>query len=192
MKIIGLTGPSGSGKTTISQVARKLGYFVIDCDKVAKEVSNKGEILEKLKKTFGNVVVNGVLDRKGLAAKAFASPENTKKLNNIMLDVISKEIEDIIKRAKQDGVKEFLLDAPTLYESKMDKKCHKVIAVLADEKTREKRLLLRDNLTRAQLKDRMRASKPDEFYLEKTGYIIYNNEDEAAAKETAEKMLKSF
>ena len=40
MKVIGITGNSGSGKTTLSEIFRKQGIKVIDCDKVAKELNS--------------------------------------------------------------------------------------------------------------------------------------------------------
>lgn len=189
MKIIGLTGPSGSGKTTVSAVAESLGFFVIDCDKVSKEVSKNPLILKELENAFGGVVINGQLDRKALAQKAFSSPENTKKLNSIMLPKIVLEIESIIK---SQGDKNILLDAPTLFESGLNTKCDAVIAVLADEELRRKRLTARDNLTKAQLESRLSAAKPNLYYTEKTDYIIYNNEDIKSAEQKALEMLRSF
>ena len=57
MKIIGLTGPTGGGKSTVSTVAEQLGYSVIDCDKVAREVSNETEIINKLADAFGKNII---------------------------------------------------------------------------------------------------------------------------------------
>ncbi len=188
MKIIGLTGPSGSGKTTVSEAAKELGFFVVDCDEIARQVSKDTEVLKSLEKTFGEVLINGKLDRKALAKKAFSSPENTKKLNDIMLPIISARIKEIIKGQKQN----ILLDAPTLFESGLDSECDAVLAVLAREDIRRKRLKFRDNLTEEQLESRIKAAKPDEFYTEKTGYIIYNNDDIDLAKKKAEKILRSF
>lgn len=187
MKIIGLTGPSGSGKTTVSSVAEELGFYVIDCDKVSKTVSNECSVLEKLEKAFGGVLKDGRLDRKKLAEKAFSTPENTEKLNKIMLPEIVLRIEEII--SEQEG-RNILLDAPTLFESGLNKRCDAVIAVLADIELRKKRLLLRDGLTGEQLESRLKAAKPDQFYTEKAGYIIYNNEDISLAEKAAEQILK--
>lgn len=191
MKIIGLTGPTGSGKSTVSKIAENLGFAVIDCDKVAREVSNKKEIIEKLVIAFGeDVVKNNKLDRKALAKVAFSSNQNTELLNSIMLPKISSEIEEIISGFGSNEC--ILLDAPTLYESGIDKKCDAVIAVLADEDIRRMRIISRDNLTAEQADIRLSAAKEDNFYKEKTEHILYNNGAKEELFTNAEKILKSF
>lgn len=193
MKIIGLTGPTGSGKSALSKIAERLNYSVIDCDKVAREVSDETEIINKLADVFGNdILENGVLNRKALASVAFATKEKTELLNSIMLPEISKKIEEIMNTLKVAGKEYILLDAPTLYESGIDKKCDAVIAVLADEKVRKQRIIARDNLTEQQAMDRLSASKEDNFYKEKTVHILYNNGDFDEFSDSAEKILKNF
>lgn len=193
MKIIGLTGPTGSGKSALSKIAERLNYSVIDCDKVAREVSDETEIINKLADVFGNdILENGVLNRKALASVAFATKEKTELLNSIMLPEISEEIEDIISALSGEGKEYILLDAPTLYESGADKKCEAVIAVLANENYRKSRILSRDNLTLEQANDRLSASKEDNFYKEKTEHILYNNGGLEEFLISAEKLLKSF
>ena len=193
MKIIGLTGPTGSGKSTVSVLAEKLGFAVIDCDKVAKEVSNKSQVILKLTDAFGkSIIKDGALDRKALAKIAFSSVQKTELLNGIMLPEISEEIEDMIATLSGEGKEYILLDAPTLYESGADKKCEAVIAVLANENYRKSRILSRDNLTEEQANDRLSASKEDNFYKEKTEHILYNNGGLEEFLISAEKLLKSF
>lgn len=189
MKIIGLTGPSGTGKTSVAQIAETLGIAVIDCDKVAREVSDDPELLATLEKEFGAVVIDGRLDRKALAEKAFATKESTEKLNSIMLPVISNAIDKKIKILENIGVEYLLLDAPTLYESGEDKRCDAVIAVLAEEKLRAERISLRDNLTPAQLESRLKAAKSDDFYKNRTKYIIFNNGDISFLQDEALKLF---
>ncbi len=189
--IVGLTGPSGTGKSSIALLASKMGVTVIDCDRVAALVTEREELLEQLETEFGNVVINGVLDRKALANKAFATVEATERLNAIMLPVIVEEIEQNIDRLIQSGVNGILLDAPTLYESGLDKVCSAVIAVLANETVRAERIRSRDGLNEDQLKKRIYAAKPERFYLEKSAYHIYNNGDWKITEADAKRILET-
>ena len=157
-----------------------MGFFVIDCDKVAREVVEKGSpLLELLVDSFGVDILleDGSIDRKGLAAKAFCDSEATELLNSIMLPYIRERIETMIDHCLSDGVEYLLLDAPTLYQSGLDEACQEVIAVMCDENIRKQRIIERDSLTEEQANTRLNAALPDDFYLQKTKNIIYNNGD---------------
>ena len=180
MKIIGLTGPTGGGKSTIATLAKSKGFCVIDCDKEARLATEKGtEGLIALTKVFGNDILlsDGSLDRKKLAEKAFKTKENTEILNKTLLPFILEIIKQRINYFRAMGYDKILLDAPTLYESGADSLCDGVIAVLCDEETRKKRIIIRDSLTENQADTRLLASKPDDFYKSRTEHIILSNCD---------------
>lgn len=174
--VIGLTGPTGSGKSTVSKTARKFGFKVIDCDKLARIAVEKGSSgLEALVKAFGQNILNDgdTLNRKALAEKAFSTPENTKLLNDTILPFIS---EMVISEAKDGKV---LLDAPTLFESGVNSICDATVAVLADKEIRLKRIMERDSIDKDSALLRINAGKNDEFYKANADFVLYNNKDEA-------------
>ena len=178
MKIIGLTGPTGSGKSTVAKYFNDLGVEIIDCDLVAREVTEIGsELLPLLAETFGDEILadDGSLIRKELARRAFSSESETEKLNSIMLPFIANKIKEILDVFATEGVECVMLDAPTLYESGLDSICDSVLAVLCPEEIRKKRIIERDNLTEEQALTRLLASKPDSFYTEKTRHIVVND-----------------
>ncbi len=189
--IIGLTGPSGSGKTTFCETAKQLGFFVIDCDKKAAEVRKDPALLDQLEKTFGGVVREGRLDRQALADKAFADRASTERLNALLLPPIAAAIEQEIDTLCATGICKILLDAPTLFESGLDRICDTVIALLADEPLRAKRLKKRDDLTEEQLQKRLNAQQSEAFYRKKSAHIMYNNGKASDLQSAAEIVLRS-
>ena len=191
--VIGLTGPTGAGKSTAREKAQSLGFFVIDADKVARDVTKKGSpLLPLLENEFCGVVINGELDRKALAIKAFSNAENTKKLNSITHPFIIDSIKGIIKKAENDGNNFILLDAPTLFESGTDKLCQKTIGVLAHEEIRLERIIVRDNLSEADAKLRISAGKSDDFFKNNCDIILNNNADNKAFLIECEKLFKNI
>ncbi|MBQ1183608.1 MAG: dephospho-CoA kinase [Clostridia bacterium] len=192
MKIIGLTGPTGSGKSTVAKYFNDLGVEIIDCDLVAREVTEIGsELLPLLAETFGDEILadDGSLIRKELAKRAFSSESETKKLNSIMLPFIANKIKETLDVFATEGVECVMLDAPTLYESGLDSICDSVLAVLCDRETRKKRIIERDSLTEEQALTRLSAGKPDSFYKEKTQHIVVNDGEMAKFMDDISKMF---
>lgn len=170
--VVGLTGPTGAGKSSVTAVAENLGFKIVDCDKLSRVAVQKGsEGLSAVVAAFGDDILNDdkTLNRASLAQKAFSSPENTELLNKTLLPHIMA----LVKAELDCDL--VLLDAPTLFESGADSLCNEVIAVISDEKTRLDRIMARDNIDEEAALLRIKAGKPDEFYIEKTNNIVYND-----------------
>ncbi|MBR6743070.1 MAG: dephospho-CoA kinase [Clostridia bacterium] len=174
--ILGLTGPTGAGKSVLSKKAREMGFYVIDCDKTARKAVENKECLEALVLNFGKSILDekGRLIRAKLAEKAFTSPDKTELLNRVIFPFITELILDEIRTSDKEKI---LLDAPTLYESGIDSICGAVLAVLADKNIRLERIVERDKIERNSAQLRIGAGKTDQYYKERTPYILYNNGD---------------
>lgn len=174
---VGLTGPTGAGKSYVCEIFRQKGFKIIDCDKIAHELTAKNApILTELASEFGeDVVKNGELDRKLLASRAFDTKEHTKKLNSILHPAIAE-------KCKKEAQGLTVLDASQLFEANMQNDCYKVIGVLADEDVRIKRIIARDNITEQQAKLRMSAQFDNDYFIDNCDYIIYNNGEDIAAQ----------
>lgn len=190
--IIGLTGQTGAGKSTVCQFLEQKDVVIIDCDKVAREVTEKGSyVLVELAKAFGEDILlgDGSLNRRELACRAFKSQEKTELLNSITHPAITAAIKEKIAQYPN---KTIILDAPTLIESGVFRLCDKIIAVVADKAVRKERILARDNISNEEAERRMSAQKDDAFYAEYADGLIYNNGSKQEAEEKTQQIFKEI
>lgn len=176
VKIIGLTGQSGVGKTTVSSYLLSKGFAVIDADKISREVLNTNECKEKIAKFFGKEVFlkDGNIDRKKLREKAFLSAGDVKLLNEITHPEIIKRIKLLLKEYELTQNK-VILDVPLLFETNLNEICDAVVAVLADENLRLKRIVNRDKIDISAAKMRLNAQNKNAFFKSKADFIIFND-----------------
>lgn len=178
MLILGLTGKTGAGKSMVCTLLKERGCYIIDGDKVAREILEVGSpVIEKLKVIFGEDIVKwgGEVDRKALAAKAFSSREETEKLNAVTHPVIREKVLEEIEVAKMEEYETCVIDAAALLECEIKNDCDYIAVVFAPVDVRLKRIIERDNMSVTDAKRRIDAQKEDEFYLENADIIIIND-----------------
>lgn len=190
INVIGVTGPTGSGKGEVSNILKENGYEIIDADSLASGVINQDEVISKIINEFGkDLLVNGRISRRKLASRAFKNLENEKKLNSIVhpavLDKARKIIQDCIFNEKNNIV----FDAPLLFESNGDSLCTTVISVIASKEERLKRIMKRDGITKREALKRMSVQQDDNYYIDRSEYVIYNDGDMNQLKEQVIKFL---
>ena len=86
MIIAGVTGTIGTGKSTVARMFAELGAFVIDHDRISREVVEPGKpAWQAIADYFGNGVLNDdrSINRQALAGIVFSDPAMLKKLNSI-------------------------------------------------------------------------------------------------------------
>lgn len=194
INIVGLTGISGAGKSTVSSEFILNDFFVIDCDVLAHFVQCEPLFLKELSERFDERLLNsdGTLDRGKTAEVVFSDPKKNQKYFDIIFPFITYRLLELIRVTDSENI---LLDAPTLFESKLDILCSHIISVVADRKTCIKRITERDGITEAQALARLGAQHDEEFFRARSEYIIENNGDdlskvEEAAFEIAKKIRK--
>ena len=180
--IAGLTGQTGAGKSTAAKIFLSNGAYVIDCDKTARDiVEPRKPALKKLCESFGYDILNAddTLNRRLLAQKAFKDSKSTQLLSSITEPFITQQVRNEIKLAQNAGYGIIIIDAPLLLSSPLKDDCEVIICVTAPLDERINRLLLRDNRTREEIKARISAQQPEQFYIENSDIIIDNSEQTA-------------
>lgn len=182
--IVGLTGGIASGKSTVSNLFRKYGIEIVDADKVAKEVSEKKESIEKISNIFGKDILDsdGKIVREKLREKAFKNRELLQKLNKI----IHPQVMEYFKRKKEENSKDEILifDIPLLYETKMEYLCDKIIVVGVDVQKQIRRVVARDGSSEELAKKIIFNQMPLDEKIKKADIVIMNDGtlDELEAK----------
>lgn len=178
MYIIGLTGPSGAGKGTVAEMFEEYGFYHIDTDRISHDILP--DALPELTSEFGMVILNndGSVNRQKLADYAFKDDESTEKLNFIMHKKIMQKVSELIDVFEKRGGKFVIIDGAALFEAGAEKLCDKIVSVISSEKTRLKRIILRDGISENQALSRFSRQKSLEYFMEKSDYIIENNESD--------------
>ena len=90
-----LIGNIASGKSTAARYLERRGALRIDLDELAKDRYQPGSaVVDEIAAEFGWDVVNanGGIDRAVLADRAFATPEDTARLNAIVHPVVLEQL----------------------------------------------------------------------------------------------------
>lgn len=191
--VVGITGTTGAGKSTLTKLFADRGFFPVDADKIAREITEKGSpVLQELADTFGAEILlpDGTLNRKELAARAFADSEQTKKLNDITHPAILQKIRLLANEKSSDGV-HVVMDVPLLFECGMDVLCDYTVHITADHDTRLKRLRKRDGLSDEAIEKRMAAQHTEEYFTARSTFVVVNN-DASDLNEQFEEILHSI
>lgn len=193
MKIIGITGSSGSGKSTVCEILNeKYNVKIIDADKIAKELLTSGtEYYNDVISKFGREITDdvGKIDRKKLADLIYNDDKKREMLNNSTFYYVVKEIKS---RAKEANNVDIIIDAPLLFESKLDDICNFTIGVIAKESVQIERIIKRDTISKEQACKRLKAQQTNDFYMSKCTEIIENNNEYIETEKQIEKIAKKY
>ncbi len=193
--VLGLTGPTGSGKTTVALTFAQQGYHIVDTDKIAKKIMEKGgEALPLTAKEFGKDIIkeDGTLDRKLLAQRAFKDRESTQRLNKITHPLIYEKSLLEIQEYSEKGYDKFILDAPVLFESNGERFCTKTLAVTAPKEVRLNRIMNRDGITRKDALLRMNAQHTDDFYTSRADFTLINDGKKEDLKAKTIRLIEKY
>ena len=185
MSRVALTGGIGSGKSAVAERLAALGAFVVDADRIAREVVEPGTPgLAAVVAEFGPGVLtpDGALDRAGVAAIVFANPARRAALEAIVHPLVARRSAELLAAAPEGAV--VVYDVPLLAESAgtgRDRRGEfdEVVVVEAPLETRVARLVAR-GLTEADARARIVAQASDEQRRAIADHVVVNDGDLAA------------
>lgn len=171
--IIGITGASGSGKSIASECFEKIGYKIVDLDKITHEIyKTDKECVNEVKQAFGDEIIdeNGDIIRKKLGEIVFCDKEKLNILNEIVHKYILKKALEEIKLNNN-----VVVDAPLLFEAGLDKVCDITLGIISQRDKNAKRIQVRDNISIELAKSRLDKQYDDSFFKDKCSFCIENN-----------------
>jgi dephospho-CoA kinase len=192
-KVIVITGSISTGKSTIANFIRKKGYLVLDIDKIAHEVLEDPEINKKVSQAFNmDFSENGKFSRKKLSEYAFKDENRLKILNNIMHREIFNRLNKYIQESKDRLV---FADIPLIIElidtlDDYNFKYDQLWLVYVDKEEQEKRLMLRDNISKEEARQRINFQMSIEDKKKYADEIIENYDIKDAEKQVENLLSK--
>lgn len=144
-KVIVITGSIGTGKSAAVDILKKLGFIVLDSDKIVHEGYNKGtELYSKVVDFFGSTILraDGTINRGKLGNIVFNDTEKLHFLNGLVHAYVREEL---MKGVENSGEGVIFLDIPLILETiSKDRpyslKYDEIWLVYVSEETQRKRL----------------------------------------------------
>lgn len=174
--IIGLTGGIASGKSTVSNYLAELGAIIIDADKIAHEIMEKGKTAYwQVIEAFGREILaeNGEIDRSRLGKIVFNNLEKKKILEEITHPQVIREMREKIEEYRAEN-KVIVLDVPLLFEAGLDSRVDETWVVYVDRETQLQRLIARDGLSYEEANKRIQAQMSLEKKRVLADFVINN------------------
>ena len=169
---IGIAGGIGSGKSYVCQRIRQQGFEVYDCDDAAKRlIRTSPEIRQQLTSLIGPEVytdVEGkpVLNKAVVAKFLLASESNAQAIDRIVHPAVFK---DFVESGLQ------WMESALMFESGIYKLVDKVIAVVAPQEVRIRRVMERDHISREKVLEWMNRQMDQEEIIQRADYVIIND-----------------
>lgn len=178
MITVGITGRSGCGKSTVTACFAARGVPVADADQISRQVLQPDSpVLAQLAARFGGDILSGegVLDRRLLADRAFATPEGKADLDAITHPAIVRRIEAARQAAQAAGSPLFVIDGAVLVGSVIDGIWDRLIVVTAPYEVSVARIVARDGIRPEMARRRLDAQLPEAALAARADIVLAND-----------------
>lgn len=180
MYVLAITGGIGSGKSTAARLFGEKGAVVIDLDTLAKGLTGPdGPLVDEVAAAFGEDLLtpDGGIDHARLAERAFASPEDARRLDAIVhpgvIAATSGALDMLAAQGRPPAV--VVIDVPLLVEAPgMFDMVDGVLAISASEDERMERVVAR-GMSEEDARARMDAQASDAERREIADWVLEND-----------------
>ena len=183
-KRIGLTGGIGSGKSTLGQMLQERGYPLINADEISHALTAaQGAAIEPIRERFGPefIAADGALDRARMRQLVFNDAAAKQRLQAVLHPLILAGIQSAEASIKDKGNSLVVIDIPLLVESAHWRAVlQQVIVVDCEEETQVARVMQRNKLSAAEVRQIMANQASRERRLAAADMVVFNNSDQLA------------
>jgi dephospho-CoA kinase len=179
MYVVGIVGGVASGKSVVAQAFAEQGGKVVDADEVGHQVLREPDVIEPLRKRWGDGVVDaqGQIIRREVARRVFGDDATATAEREFLNGVTHPRIRDRLRarlnELRQEDTPIAVLDAALLYETGWSQLCDGVVFVDTPHEIRLQRALAR-GWTAEQFRAREASQWPVEEKKSRARWIVEN------------------
>lgn len=189
--IIGLTGNMGTGKSTVARILMSKGAYIIDADRLAKEVIEPGmPAYEEVVSYFGRDILNekNEINRKVLGTIVFGDTQKRKTLETIIHPRIESRMDTIMEQQAKGTV--IVIDAPLLIEAGLHRRVDEVWVTDCSRSVQKKRIKKRDGLSDIEIEKRLSSQMSREEKRSYADFVINTNGTKTELQEYIDEIWK--
>jgi dephospho-CoA kinase len=193
--LFGLTGGLACGKSSVAACWRSRRLPIIDADELAREVvARESDGLREIAEAFGPDVITekGELDRKRLAARAFADVAERKKLEAITHPRITAASRARAAELERAGEPLACYEAALLVERGIAESFRPLVVVTAKEELQIARAVARGGIPADEAWARLHAQAPVEQKAALADWVIANDGDVETLRARADEVLDAI
>ncbi len=174
--IIGLTGGIATGKTTVGKILRELGFYVIDADKLVKDIYSDPLTIKFIQKIAPEAVSElKIINFPKLREVFFSDQEVKKTVENFIYKALPNEFSKGIIQAQNNNHKLIFYEVPLLFEKSLQNQLDLSVCVYAPQGAQIERLATRDKNSDILIDKILKSQIDIETKKELADFVIENN-----------------
>lgn len=195
--VIGVLGGIASGKSAVAALLAGKRGVVLDADRIAAEILESPEILERLRGEFGREVLqdDGRVDRGALGRAIFADSGAREKLEGWIHPRVRERISAGLREAGASGRSPVVLDVPLLVENDashgLARRCDFLVFVETPAEVRDRRAQERRGWPPGEVARRERVQLPLSEKRALARHVIENRADLAELAARVRRVLEA-